>query len=115
MVSDSFTGDVKPNLQACFPTSLRAAASLASAAGARASQLTQSMRSLWSRTTSPSQQTTQHQPRKGAAAPMRPQSARGQQQRPQAAGAMQQSHASSLRPISAGTQQVTKQMQLPDA
>jgi len=80
------------------PTSavMCAAASLASAAGARASQLTQSMRSLWGRTMSaPTQQPAQkHQ-------------LKVDMLRPQSAVVRQKSQTSSSRPASAGPQQVT--------
>jgi len=82
-----------------------AAASLASVAGARASQLTQSMRSLWGRTiTAPAQQPAQKHQLKGDM--LRPQSVKTSQQRPQSAEVRQKSQTSSSRPASAGAQQV---------
>ncbi|DBB10635.1 TPA: hypothetical protein ACH3X3_007144 [Trebouxia sp. C0006] len=82
-------------------------ASLASAAGARASQLTQSMRSLWGRTISaPAQQPAQKHQLKGDM--LRPQSVETSQQRPQSAEVRQKSQTSSSRPASAGAQQAER-------
>ena len=86
------------------------AASLAGAAGARASQVTKAMRGLWGNSSSapsPSGQHTQQQRGKGDKWPMlRPQSVQNRQQRPQSAQNKEQQRTSKSRPASAGTQLV---------
>ncbi|KAL0031494.1 hypothetical protein WJX77_003238 [Trebouxia sp. C0004] len=79
-------------------------ASLASAAGARALHLTQSMRSLWGRTmNAPTQQPAQQHQLKSVT-----QSVQSTQQPPQSAGVRQKSQSSRPQPASVGAQQAER-------
>ncbi|KAL3142485.1 hypothetical protein ABBQ38_002812 [Trebouxia sp. C0009 RCD-2024] len=82
------------------------AASLAGAAGARTSQLTQAMRGLWGSKTAASGHRAQQQHHTPAATgPMlRPQSVQNKQQRPQATQSKGEQRPSKLRPAAAETQ-----------
>ncbi|KAL0026005.1 hypothetical protein WJX79_000415 [Trebouxia sp. C0005] len=85
----------------------REVSKLSQCSRARASQLTQSMRSLWGRTISaPAQQPAQKNQLRGDT--LRPQSVQTTQQRPQSSEVRQKSQTSSSRPASAGTQQAER-------
>ena len=93
-----------------MPTlSVSIAASLAGAAGARASQLTEAMRGLWGKASgpSPSKLHAQQQRGKGDTAPMLwPQPVHNKQSRPQSAQNKEQQRPFKPPPASAGTQLV---------